>query len=88
MLSHSQRWSCALAREWGVAPCLTGRQVKLRIASWRAHITNPTGRVCLHPVRRHHSVVYRHTLPRSSLVCAQSASSAGHGKAWSGLHGE
>jgi len=63
-----------VARDAGQTGCL----VKTRAAAWRPLRRNPKGRVCLPACPRHHSVVYRHTRPRSSLACAQTAPGAGH----------
>ena len=64
-VSGAVRWCCAAQR---LATC----KVKLRGAAWRRLRRNPEGRtgVCARP--RHHSVVYRHTLPHSSLPRAHS----------------
>jgi hypothetical protein len=56
---------------------LTGRQVKPRAAAWRPLSDNPSGRVGLHAILRHRSVMYRHTFPLSSLSCAQTDPGAG-----------
>ena len=55
-----------------------GALIKLRVAAWRPERSNPSGRGCLPAGLRHHSVVYRHTLLRSSLSCAQTALGAGY----------
>ncbi|ULU25592.1 hypothetical protein DYST_02525 [Dyella terrae] len=78
MLPRNPRCPPVAARVGGAAPRLTGGQVKPRVTLWRPLVDNPSGRGCLHAGLRHHSVVYRHTLLRSSLTRAQAAPGAGH----------
>lgn len=55
-----------------------GRQAKPRAAAWRPLDGNPQGRVYLPASLRHHSVVDRRPLPRSSLACTQTDPGVGY----------
>lgn len=57
---------------------LGGSMVKSCAAAWRPWVSNPPGRACLPTELRHHSVVYRHTLLRSSLLREQTDPGATH----------
>src|SRR6185437_16820130 len=78
------------APTWLAEPAPAKAGVKPHAAAWRPRQGNP----CTHPFRgrvrlpaslRHHSVVDGRPLLRSSLVCAQTASGAGHAEASSRL---